>query len=477
MSMHEPVLSQISTTVPAAKPLPWPVVQRLAVSRLFAPVDIAVLAYFRIVFGAIMLWEVWRYFDRGWIPRYWIDPVLNFTYYGFKWVRPWPGNGMYLHFIALGILSMLIMLGWHYRISTILFFLGFTYMFLLEQARYLNHFYLICLISLLLIFVPAHRHWSVDAWRRSEWATRLAPAWTLWLLQTQLGIAYFFGGVAKLNGDWLRGEPMRMWMARRTDFPLIGHWFTEEWMVYLFSYGGLLLDLLIVPLLIWRRTRLLAFAAAVMFHLMNARLFTIGIFPWFMIAATAIFFAPDWPHRLIRRWQTPASSALNERDAGTAPTHLQPRRTVTLVLLGLYLAVQIVLPLRHFAYPGDVNWTEEGHRFAWHMKLRSKQARAEFIVTDPTRNISWYIDPHDYLPRWQERKMVTRPDMILQFSHYLAHELRDQGYEQVEVRAYVEASLNGRKYQLLIDPEVDLAAERRTLWPAPWIVPLTEPLR
>lgn len=475
--MHEPVLSQISTAVPAAKPLPWPSVQRLALSRLFAPVDIAILAYFRIVFGAIMLWEVWRYFERGWIPRYWIDPVLNFTYYGFEWVRPWPGNGMYLHFIALGILSLLIMLGWHYRISTILFFLGFTYMFLLEQARYLNHFYLICLISLLLIFVPAHRDWSVDAWRRPEWATRLTPAWTLWLLQAQLGIAYFFGGVAKLNGDWLRGEPMRMWMARRTDFPLIGHWFTEEWMVYLFSYGGLLLDLLIVPLLIWRRTRLLAFAAAVMFHLMNARLFTIGIFPWFMIAATAIFFAPDWPRRLIGRWQTPTSPPLNELDAGTAPTHLQPRRTVTLVLLGLYLAVQIVLPLRHFAYPGDVSWTEEGHRFAWHMKLRSKQARAEFIVTEPTRNISWYIDPRDYLPRWQERKMVTRPDMILQFSHYLENELRDQGYEQVEVRAYVEASLNGRDYQLLIDPEVDLAAERRTLWPAPWIVPLTVPLR
>lgn len=63
--------------------------QKLA-QRLFAPIDIASLVYFRIAFGAIMLWEVWRYFSKGWIPRYWINPVMNFTYYGFDWVRPSP---------------------------------------------------------------------------------------------------------------------------------------------------------------------------------------------------------------------------------------------------------------------------------------------------------------------------------------------------------------------------------------------------
>ena len=31
-----------------------------------------------------------------------------------------------------------------------------------------------------------------------------------------------------------------------------GRFFTEEWMVYVFAYGGLLLDLLIVPLLLWK---------------------------------------------------------------------------------------------------------------------------------------------------------------------------------------------------------------------------------
>ena len=192
--------------------------------RFFEPVDIASLVYFRVAFGVIMLWEVWRYFDHGWIARYWIRPTLHFTYYGFDWVHPWPASGMYLHWVALGALAILITLGLWYRISATLFFLGFTYTFLLEQARYLNHFYLICLISFLMIFIPAHRAASLDARWRPSLRSQTAPAWALWLLRGQIGIVYFYGGVAKLNADWGRAEPFRTWLARRTDFPVIGSW-------------------------------------------------------------------------------------------------------------------------------------------------------------------------------------------------------------------------------------------------------------
>ena len=90
--------------------------------KLFEPRNIAILVYFRIFFGAVMLWEVFRYFDHNWISRYWIEPTSYFTYYGFDWVKPWPGDGMYFHFIAMGILAVFIMIGFKYRISTILFF-------------------------------------------------------------------------------------------------------------------------------------------------------------------------------------------------------------------------------------------------------------------------------------------------------------------------------------------------------------------
>lgn len=421
-------------------------------AALIAPIDIAALVYFRIVFGAIMLWEVWRYFSHGWIARYYIHPTFHFTYDGFQWVQPWPGNGMYVHFYALGALAVCIMLGLWYRLSATLFFLGFTYVFLLEQARYLNHFYLISLLSLLMILIPAHRAFSIDAWRRPSLASQTAPSWALWLLRAQIGIAYIYGGLAKLNGDWLRGEPMRMWMARRTDFPLIGSFFTEEWMVYLFSYGGLLLDLFVVPLLLYRRTRVLAFAVAVVFHLLNAQLFRIGIFPWFMIGATLLFFPPHWP-RFGGLWGTAPSPS-----EPAVATHLSQAQRLTLWLLAVYLTVQLVLPLRHFLYPGNVSWSEEGHRFAWHMKLRSKRRKTRFFATDPVSQTTWEIKSRDYLTKWQRRKMSSRPGMILQLSHHLAQELREQGYDQIAIRVHATASLNGRAPQLLINPLVDLAA-------------------
>jgi hypothetical protein len=180
---------------------------------LRAPIDIASLVYFRVIFGAIMVWEVWRYFDHGWIRAYWIDPVFHFTYAGFRWLEPWPGDWMFFHMLALGVLAAFIMVGFLYRLSTALFFLGFSYIFLLEKARYLNHFYFIILIAFLLMFLPAHRAFSVDAciWPRIK--ARMVPAWTLWSLRAQLGIVYFFGGVAKLNADWLRGEPVGIWLS------------------------------------------------------------------------------------------------------------------------------------------------------------------------------------------------------------------------------------------------------------------------
>jgi len=206
---------------------------------------------------------------------------------------------MELHWLGLGVLATCITLGVWYRISATLFFIGFSYVFLLDQARYLNHFYLVSLISFLMIFIPAHRVFSLDALLEPQLRSRLVPAWSLWLLRFQVGVPYFFGGVAKLNADWLRGEPLRAWLARRTDFPLIGQFFTSDAVVWPMTYGALFIDLFAVFLLTNRRTRVFGYLAIIAFHFMNSRFFSIGIFPWMMIAATAIYFEPDWPRRVL----------------------------------------------------------------------------------------------------------------------------------------------------------------------------------
>ena len=459
--------------------------------RLFRPVDNSFLIFFRIVFGAIMLWEVYRYLTAGWISRYYIEPTIYFSYYGFSWVKPWPGNGMYIHFVVLGLVAFCVLIGFFYRIAATLFFLGFSYVFLLDQTRYLNHFYLIVLISFIMIFLPAERALSVDARLRPTIRSDTTPVWTLWLLRTQIGIAYFFGGIAKLNADWLRGEPMRSWLQPYTHLPVFGNFFANEWVVYSFVFGGLLLDLLVVPLLLWRRTRPYAFIAAVIFNLINSQIFQIGIFPWFMLGATLIFFPPDLMRRVVR-WiihafttdasiESPPETQLKPAPANPAPVveecgPLTSRQKAIAVLLATYLAFQVFLPLRHFAYPGNVSWTEEGHNFSWHMKLRTKRADALFTVVHPASGRTWAIDPREHLEARQFMKMTTHPDMILQYSHFLVEQKRREGFDNVEVRARVMASLNGRKPQLLIDPEADLAKERLSLLPAKWILPLTEPL-
>lgn len=427
------------------------------------------LVFFRIAFGLVMLWETLRYFLYGWIAKYWILPKFFFTFEGFEWVQPWAGNGMYLHFFFLGVLAIFIALGLFYRISTILFFLGFTYIFLLDKVHYLNHFYLISLLSFLMIWLPANRYWSIDAALFPKIKSATIGIWTVWLLRFQLGVVYFFGGIAKINGDWLQGEPMRKWLAAKTNFPFLGQWFTEEWMVYLFSYGGLLLDLLIVPFLLWKRTRVFAFLGITTFHLLNAQLFSIGIFPWFMIAATTIFFAPDWLFRLLGI-QT-KKDAKPQVITQVKPPVLTWQHKCLFAFLGVYLVVQCLLPLRHFLYKGNVSWTEEGHRFAWHMKLRDKNAKAQFIIYDKDLCKRIKVNSKKYLSSRQRRKMSTRPDMIRQFAHHLAATYHKKGHENIEVYAEVRAKLNQHDYKKLINDQIDLSQIPFSWKKADWIVP------
>jgi vitamin K-dependent gamma-carboxylase len=432
--------------------------------RLFAPVDVAPLVYARIVFGALMLVEVYRFFSHGWIHRYYVAPSFTFTYAGFGWVQPLPATGMYALFTAMGVLAVLIAVGLFYRVAAALFALCITYVFLLDQANYLNHIYLICLVAGLLALVPAARAGSVDALRTRSTA-QAVPAWCVWLLCGQIAIVYVFGGIAKLDGDWLAGIPAGMFLD---NLELTGPLSDSPIGRNAFAIGGLLFDLLVVPALLWRRTRWFATAAALAFHLSNAVLFSIGIFPWLMLALTPLFWGPAWTRRILVFARVLPRSV---EPAAAGPSF--PRRRWIVAALAAYAAIQLLLPFRHWLYPGEVNWTEEGHNFSWHMKLRLKAGRTWYIARDPQSGEVRWISPAQHLSRRQARKMTTRPDMILRFAHEIARRLRAEGWsEDLEVRAVAKASLNGRPMQYLIDPDVDLARVSWTLAPSSWIVPL-----
>jgi hypothetical protein len=366
--------------------------QRLC-AALFNPVDISFLVFFRILFGGILVWEVYRYFSNGWISRYYIEPAVTFPYYGFGWLKPWPEPGMYIHFFVLGVAAGCVMAGFLYRIAAPVFFLAFAYSFLLDQTRYLNHLYLVCLIGFLMCFLPAERAFSVDALLRRKIRSDVVPAWTLWLLRAQVGIPYFFGGIAKLNSDWIHGgEPMRTWLRPLTTASGGSPIFTSDVVVYGFVIGGLLLDLFVVPLLLWQRTRPFALVAAIVFNLINSVIFDIGIFPWLMLGSLLIFFPPDLMRRFARAFMSSGEEFDNASRVSVVPKtiaegsncpSLTTSQRLIAGLLAAYLVVQLVFPLRHYLYSGKVSWTEEGHNFAWHMKLRTKTGEAVFTVSHP----------------------------------------------------------------------------------------------
>jgi hypothetical protein len=428
---------------------------------LFQPVDTAAIAVFRIVFGVLMLVATLRFFAHGWIADYYEMPTHHFSYYGFSWVKPWPGAGMYIHFGVMAALAVMITIGAWYRFSVVAFGALFAYAHLIDKTNYLNHYFLIVWLCLLMAFLPLHRTWSVDAWRRPAVRDVTIPAWVLWALRAQVGLVYVFGGIAKLKYDWLvEAQPMKIWLSANTDFPIVGHLFDEPWVAYAFSYAGLAFDLMIVPMLLWRRTRVFAYVAVVVFHITTARLFHLGMFPWIMIACSLLFLPPSWPRRLFRR---PAPMSVSAPSSSRRPR-------VVLALLGCYFALHIVMPLRHFAYPGDVCWTEEGFRFSWNVMVMEKDGSVELHITEPSTGRRWEVMPTEYLTRYQAKMMSTQPDMILQLAHIVADDFRSRGVRDPEVRVDAFVSLNGRRRARLIDPEVDLARESDGLAPNRWIL-------
>ncbi|GIV59858.1 MAG: type I deoxyribonuclease HsdR [Rhodothermaceae bacterium] len=449
-----------------------------------AQTSIAPLAVFRVLFGFIMTVSILRFALKGWIHALYVKPTYYFTFYGFDWVRPLGEAGMYALFLLMGLAALGIMLGWHYRLAAVLFFLSFTYVELIDKTNYLNHYYFVSIVSFLLIWVPAHRAFSLDVRRRPSLRVDTVPAWTTGIFKLQLGLVYVYAGLAKLNPDWLfEALPLRLWLPAHAHLPLIGPLLDEPLTAYVFSWAGALYDLTIVFFLLWKRTRLAAYLAVLAFHLTTALLFQIGMFPYIMILCTLIFFPASFHERLIAggktiwRFMTRRRAGVPVRGAADrAPVSFRPGRRASLalaVLLGLHFALQILIPLRSILYPGHLFWTEEGYRFSWRVMLMEKAGYTVFRVHDPATGRRWEVPNWAYLTPYQEKMMSTQPDMILQFAHFLEEEYRRQGIEDVEITVEAHVTLNGRKSRLMIDPGVDLTEVKRDLRPKTWILPFT----
>lgn len=372
--------------------------------RFFSSFD--PLVYTRRLFGLVLLGESIRFWVHGWISEYYIEPAFHFFYSGFSFIQVLPGNWMYVVFVLLGVSGGLIASNKWWRIGLIGGLLSFGYIFLIDPAYYNNHYYLYLLLGFVFWFE------------------------SLWLTQFTIALPYVFGAVAKMNMDWLTGWPVRLWYD------------VSEWAVYVLSYGGLLFDLFIVPMLMWRKTRLLGVILAAFFHIYNAIQFEIGLFPWFMLLALPVFFVIERPVLPLDAW----------------------RRT----LIGGFIVLQCCLPFRHLLIPGTVYWTTEGRRFSWHMKTVNKSGTIQFFLPQDDSIEPFSPSPYDELHPFQVSVMSKHPQMILQYAHHLA-----ELYDVDEVYVLALIALNGREKQLLIDPQINLVQEAWEFGHHPWVLPLT----
>lgn len=437
--------------------------------KLQEPVDAASLAFFRIVFGCIMLFSQVRFISKGWVDLLYIRPKFFFKYYGFYWVHPLPGNWMYLPWAGMILSLVFIILGKYYRAAITVFFLLFSYTELLDLTNYLNHYYLITLLSFIMIFLPMNASFSLDAKKKKLKPMVFVPRWTLSVLRLQVGLVYFFAGLSKIKYDWLiRAEPLKIWLGTCENIPLIGKLLAMGITAYLFSWIGMLFDLTAPFLLLSEKTRKYEYAVIVLFHLMTLWLFYIGMFPLVMMGVALVFFSPAFHRRVLEKCffflQSRPSVAMKEFS-------FTGSRKVFAGLFGLYFLWQLCMPLRYLLYKGNVLWTEQGYRYAWNVMLMEKDGYAEFKIKDKTTGNEYMEFPRKYLTALQEKMMSTQPDMLLQYAHFLAGKYLQKLHHPVEVYVYSYVSLNRRPGQIFIDPETDLSKEKDSFLPKRWILP------
>lgn len=448
----------------------------VAVSYWQRKTDIAPLVVFRIVFPLMLFLSIVRFWSKGWIEELYIRPQFFFSYYGFEWVKP---LGVYTYgvFLVCALSAVAVAAGLYYRLASVLMFLSFTYIELMDKTTYLNHYYFVSVISFLLIFLPANASFSIDAWRRKRSFTYV-PRYTVDVLKVMMTILYCYAGLAKINSDWLiEAQPLRTWLPAKNDVPLIGTLFNKVWIAYLFSWFACFYDLTIPFWLSWRKTRIWAFIAVVVFHGLTAMLFPIGMFPYIMIVSALIFFPASFHRSIVDRLAIFFGIRKGPGQIQSSFDFAKKREPWLKAGLVLFVSLQLLLPFRYWLYPGELFWTEEGYRFSWRVMLMEKTGYAVFTVKDGLTGNQEQVDNRMYLTPLQEKQMSFQPDMILEFAHFLSDQYRSKGWKETAVYVEDYVSLNGRPSQLFIDSTVNLALEKESFRHKKWVLPFTDDIQ
>lgn len=416
---------------------------------LFKQIDNTGLSLFRVFFGLLITLEAFGAIATGWVRRVLVAPDFTFNFIGFDFLQVFVGEGMYFYFALMGIFGIFVMLGYKYRLAMFSYALLWTTVYLMQKTSYNNHYYLMVLLCWIMAFLPANKRYSLDAKFNSSFKSLSMPQWVKWTLIVQVGIVFMYGSVAKWYPDWLNGTAPGIILRSKNNYYLIGELLQQNWTHYAIAYFGIFFDLLIIPMLLWKRTRLLAFYLSLFFHLFNSIVFQIGIFPYMSIAFLLFFFTSE---TIQKRFKL-KNEIYNEYKI-TIPKY----NNILIGIFSIYFILQIALPLRHWVIQDNVLWTEEGHRMSWRMMLRSKSGTLTVRVEDKKTGVNKVYDYKALLTSKQSRSVATKPDLMWQLAQKIKT-LETKKGKDVAIYMNSKVSINGGPFHPFTNLKVDISTQ------------------
>ncbi|XP_011302375.1 vitamin K-dependent gamma-carboxylase [Fopius arisanus] len=486
------------------------------VELLYRPTDGASLGVARALFGLCMVIDVVEERGLSDIDLKWRNThACHFPLIHGMNQPPLPY--MILLYTVMWLGAFGIMLGLFFHLSCACFVLPYWYIFILDKSFWNNHSYLYGIIGILLWGTDANRYWALDTRLSKKPAT--VPLWNYFILKFQFFALYFLAGLKKSSREWLEGysmmnlsehwvfDPFKLLLTTaQTDF-LIVHWF------------GFIFDLTVGFWLLFDTTRIPAMIFCAAFHLMNSRLFSIGMFPYVCLATMGLFCHVDWPRKIITSLtgrscdtgekksedtcpseteESDESESQNKPVSGWIPRPIPPEEKITpkprkkqKIVVGfllLHVILQLFLPYSHFITRGYNNWVSGLYGYSWDMMVHNWDTILIVVkVHDNESNEDHFLDPQAWV---QNEKWSKHPDMVIQYTQCVKTQLLTKKQEFLESRRKTESewsrlssnlsiyvdvrcSLNSRFQQRIFDPNIDmLMADWHPLKPASFLMPL-----
>ena len=416
-------------------------------SYLLQPVHAPGLAAFRFVFAAAMAYDAFAMHARSEVDDFFCTPHrLTFAYRWTPFIAPLSCDAMLRLPHVIGAAAILFGTGLLPVVGLLAFAVAYTFLFLAEATRYVNHFYLYSMLGWLLLGA------ALSSPSRLGFGCR---RYQLYALRLQISFVYFFGGLVKLQREFLvELEPLRSYVraaAAHSADETAARGRSRSPRLPLAAVGACASTCSrrsrcgrrAALARLWRRARLPRPQPLVLFR-------TIGSFPLVSLATCALF--------------------LDAAPAAAAAARPSRASLIPLYVTAAHLGLQALVPLRHHWHSADVSWTRLGNEFGWRMMGDTTDGFLQIelggLVVDgagePLRLPGVGVALlGSALARHRQRapdaQLLAMPDALEQYvmpKHSTRAAARPTG-AQLRVTLDCWKSVNGRPYRRFCDPTFD----------------------